>query len=106
MRRFCDSRDYPYLSRVSSAKLGRIHPVLAPRQNLMFRPRFLATIMVAASLTVSCQAQSVDDLADLFPPESLFYFEVVKPADISRQVATALKGTILEDMPSYMTKWR
>src|SRR5579871_2234120 len=105
LRRVCDSCEMPYLSSDLSAKLGRIHPALAPRQDPMLCRRFLCAVTAVVLLTAACKGQSVQDPADLFPPDSLLYFEVVKPADIAHQVAGALKGTILEDMASYMLKW-
>jgi hypothetical protein len=72
----------------------------------MIRNRFLYALAAVAVFSTASQAQQVKDTADLFPPDSLLYFEVVKPAEISQQVAALTKGTLLEDMVSYMAKWR
>ncbi len=71
----------------------------------MIRLRFLFSIAAAAILATACQAQQVKDLSTLFPPNSLLYFEVVKPAEISRECMSMVKGTILENMIPYMAKW-
>lgn len=70
--------------------------------------RILLLVLAAAMLPAAAEAQpvSVKDPAELFPPDSLLYAEVVKPADISRAVGQFVKGSVVEDMTEFMSKWR
>jgi hypothetical protein len=62
-----------------------------------------AVFLPAAALA---QPVQVKDPADLFPPDSLLYAEVTKPAELSRDVAAFIKGSVVEDMTQFMSKWR
>jgi hypothetical protein len=72
----------------------------------MIRRHFLSALFTAAVLASPVAAQPVKDLADLFPPDSLLYVEVVKPAEIAQNFSALIKGSILEDMIPFMAKWR
>jgi hypothetical protein len=52
------------------------------------------------------QPASVKDPADLFPADTLFFAELTRPADVARDVEALIRGSILDDLPSYMAKLR
>ncbi len=74
----------------------------------MLRRSLLCALAAAILLPAAAVAQPVQvkDPADLFPPDSLFYAEVTKPADLTRDVAAFIKGSVVEDMTLFMSKWR
>jgi hypothetical protein len=71
----------------------------------MIRRHALALLMLIA-LAAPAAAQPVKDTADLFPADTLLFVDVVKPADIGREVTAYAKGTPIENMNEYMAKWR
>jgi hypothetical protein len=74
----------------------------------MISRRLQCVLAAALMLPAAALAQPVQvkDPADLFPPDALFYTEVTRPADLSRDVAAFIKGSVVEDMTLFMSKWR
>src|SRR5438132_585675 len=70
------------------------------------RPLLVLAALAVLAAPAAAQPTPVKDLADLFPPDTLAYAEVVKPAEIARAVSAFAKGTIIEDMNAFMAKWR
>lgn len=46
------------------------------------------------------------NVADLFGPDTAVYLELVKPAAISKEVTPLTKGSVFEDMPAFISKFR
>lgn len=65
----------------------------------------LALLALAAPATAA-EPVKVADAADLFPPDTIAYAEVVKPAELAKTVAAFTTGTIIDDMMPFMAKWR
>jgi hypothetical protein len=69
--------------------------------------RLLALVLLAAS---PVPAQTADppappaDLAELFPPDTLAYAEIVNPAELGPELAAVFKGTALEDSIAFVHK--
>jgi hypothetical protein len=57
--------------------------------------RMLAAVVLAGA--AKAQAAPPADLADLFPPGTLAYAEVVNPAELAPELAAVFKGTAMED---------
>ncbi|HLW64107.1 MAG TPA: hypothetical protein VKS79_02230 [Gemmataceae bacterium] len=72
----------------------------------MLRNVFLSSLAVAL-LASGLQAQTpVKDPAELFPPDTLFYAELVKPAEVAQELAGYMKGSVIDDLPAYLAKLR
>ena len=69
---------------------------------LLFALSFGFAVVVPAS----AQTPVVKDPAELFPPDTLLYVELTKPAAISDQVASLVRGSLLDDLPTFMYKWQ
>src|SRR6266581_4936953 len=69
----------------------------------MTRRHALALALLAA-LAAPAAAQ-VKDTADFFPADTLLFLDVVKPADIVREVSAFTKGTPVENTNEYMATW-
>jgi hypothetical protein len=72
----------------------------------MVRCCFVVAALAGLALATASPAQTVKDPAELLPPDTLFYMELTKPADLSKDLSMCLKGSALEDMPTYMSKIR
>ena len=59
--------------------------------------RILAVVVVLACTATPASAAPPADLADLFPPGTLAYAELVNPAELAPELAAVFKGTALED---------
>src|SRR5437763_15759878 len=73
----------------------------------MTRRNALALVLLAA-LAAPLAAQQplpVKDTADLFPADTLLFLDIVKPADIAREVTAFTKGTPVENTNEFMAKW-
>src|SRR5262245_25962292 len=66
----------------------------------------IAALFVVGPLAAQAPQVAVKDPADLFPPDSLFYLEVVKPAELSRDITSFVKGSVIDDLPAFFVKWR
>jgi hypothetical protein len=63
----------------------------------------LAVLLLASGL----KAQTpVKDPAELFPADTLVYLELVKPAEVAGELSGYIKGSVLDDLPAYMSKLR
>jgi hypothetical protein len=72
----------------------------------MFRKVVLSSLAVLL-LASGLQAQTpVKDPAELFPPDTLVYLELVKPAEVGGELNGYIKGSALDDLPAYMAKLR
>ena len=60
---------------------------------------------IALALAGSAHA-AVKDAAELLPAQTLACVEVRQPERLSREIATLLKGSELEDMPAVMARLR
>jgi len=58
--------------------------------------RVLAVAVVALAARPAAAAPPAD-LAELFPPNTLAYAEVVNPAELASELAAVFKGTVVED---------
>jgi hypothetical protein len=69
--------------------------------------RFALAFALLAALAAPAAAQPtpVKDTADLFPADTLLFVDVVKPAEVAREVSAFIKGTPIENMSEFMAKW-
>src|SRR5438309_1718959 len=62
-------------------------------------------LLAALAAPAAGQPAPVKDTADLFPTDTLLFVDVVKPAEIAREVSAFAKGTPVENMNEYLAKW-
>src|SRR5207249_11551646 len=67
-----------------------------PRSAALNPPRRTARVALLVVLAAGVPARAADP-AELFPPDTLLYAEVHKPAEVGPQVAAAVKGSVLDD---------
>jgi hypothetical protein len=65
----------------------------------------LGTAVLVLGLADLAPAQ-VKDPAQLLPADTLAYLELREPAQVSKEVASLIKGSVLEDMPATMARYR
>jgi hypothetical protein len=65
--------------------------------------RLLAAVLLAAC-AAPVRAAPPADLAELFPPGTLAYAEVVNPGELAPEIAAVFKGTALEDSVAFVHK--
>jgi hypothetical protein len=66
--------------------------------------RALFIVVTLLVLTFPAAAAEPTDVADLFPPGTLAYAELTNPAELSPQLASLFKGTVLEDSIPFIHK--
>jgi hypothetical protein len=67
--------------------------------------RLPCAALVLCGLASSARAEQ-KDTAELFPAQTLAYLEFRQPDKLSREAATLIKGSALEDMPALLAKYR
>jgi hypothetical protein len=71
------------------------------------RSRLFVTIAgILALVLAQPSCGQAKDAADLFPAHTLAYLEVRQPDRLSREVATLVKGSALENLPATLAKFR
>jgi hypothetical protein len=73
---------------------------------MSFRALVLGAVLIAVSLVAPARGEGPRDVADLFPAQTLAYLEFRQPDRLSREVAALLRGSVLDDMPAVMSKFR
>src|SRR5579871_5443266 len=64
-----------------------------------------AVVLLLAALTSPVRAD-VKDPADLFPSQTLAYLEFREPGPLAKELAVLLKGSVLENLPATIAKFR
>ncbi len=68
------------------------------------RPLILIPAIILSGFASPVHAAEPTDVADLFPPGTLAYAELTNPAELSPQLASLFKGTVLEDSIPFIHK--
>lgn len=65
----------------------------------------LLSLLALATMSAAAAAQTTN-IAELFGPDTVAYVEVVKPAMIANEIDPFIKGSVFEDMPAFLSKYR
>lgn len=71
---------------------------------MSLQPRVLAVALLVAFAAPSRAAEPPADIADLLPPGTLAYAELVNPGELGPELAAVFKGTAIEDSIPFIHK--
>src|SRR5437588_4810436 len=72
------------------------------RSSMSLRALLVGALLIAFTAVGGARAEGPRDTADLFPAQTLAYLEFRQPDRLSREMASLVRGSALDDMPAVL----